>query len=142
MRLELDKSPRVLIVNGFADGLAIYGAFLHHHGMTVRGSRTPELALEVLSRFRPDVIVTDLVFQWQLDGHAFIQVLRQRRWAPNPVIVVVSGAAQPQEIRRARNAGADSFLIKPCFPERLLKEIEGWLEGPRVERIEHSIRCT
>jgi two-component system cell cycle response regulator DivK len=138
MRPYADFARRVLIVNGFADGRVMYATFLRYHGMTVCDVARPESALYVLDVFQPEIVVTDLVFPpvGRFDGLAFIRAVRQRRNACDPTIVVVSGFTQPTDARRARDAGADAFLIKPCLPEDLLFEMQ------RAFGVRHSIAAT
>jgi DNA-binding response OmpR family regulator len=115
---------RVLIVNGFTDGREMYVEFLQHHDFDVRGAARPTAALFMRRRFRPDVIVTDLVFpDGGVDGAAFIAGVRRKPDGREPVVIVVSGFTQPADEQRARAAGADAFLRKPCLPQQLLFEM-------------------
>jgi two-component system cell cycle response regulator DivK len=124
-RVAVERRQRVLIVNGFADGREMYVDFLRHCDLEVRGAARPTAALRILRRFRPDIIVTDFVFpEGRLDGVTFINVVRQQPALYDPVVIVVSGFTQPTDERRARAAGADAFLMKPCLPERLLLEMQ------------------
>lgn len=122
-RVTFGRRWRVLIVNGF-DGRQMYVDFLRQCDLDVRGAARPTTALRILRRFRPDVIVTDLVFpEGRVDGATFITVVRQQPGRHEPVVIAVSGFTQPADERRVRAAGADAFLMKPCLPERLLLEM-------------------
>ena len=125
MLTQLTRQRRVLIVNGFTDGREMYVAYLRHNSLSVREATSPTTALPLVRRFQPDVIVTDFVFRTgSVDGPGFINAVRQMRDAINPTIIVVSGFTQKRDERRARDAGADAFLIKPCLPEQLLFEVQ------------------
>jgi CheY-like chemotaxis protein len=127
-RVAFDRRWRVLIVNGFVDGREMYVDFLRHHDLEVRGVARPRAALRILRRFRADVIVTDFAFpEGRVDGVTFISVVRQQPGLHDPVVIVVSGFTQPADERRARAAGADAFLMKPCLPERLFLEMRRFL---------------
>jgi CheY-like chemotaxis protein len=122
--VAFERLQRVLIVNGFADGREMYVDFLRHCDLEVRGAARPIAALRILRRFRPDIIVTDFAFpEGRVDGVTFVDVVRQQPDLHDAVVIVVSGFTQPADERRARAAGADAFLIKPCLPERLLLEM-------------------
>jgi CheY-like chemotaxis protein len=102
----------------------MYVNFLQHRNLEVRGAARPTAALRMLRRFRPDVIVTDFAFpEGRVDGATFVDVVRQHPDLHDAVVIVVSGFTQPADERRARAAGADAFLLKPCLPERLLLEM-------------------
>ena len=122
--IRVDRPRRLLLVNGCAQDRVVHMTFLRHHGMVVHGVAWPDTALRVLCAFRPEVIVTDLVFpRRHFDGLAFVSAVRQLRDIRDPVVVVLSDFTRHGDHRRARMVGADSFLIKPCHPERLLLEV-------------------
>jgi len=121
---RVDQPCRVLIVDGHAEERLVHTTFLRHHGMVARGVARPDTALRVVAAFRPEVIVTELVFTGlHFDGLALISAVRQRHDIRAPVVIVVADFTQHGDLRRARSVGADSFLVKPCLPERLLLEV-------------------
>ena len=102
----------------------MYACYLQHEGLSVREARTPAAALKAIRGFRPDVVVTDYVFPGtSVDGPAFIRRIRDHSELPRPAIIVVSGFTRPEDAQRARAAGADVYLLKPCLPEDLLAHI-------------------
>ena len=102
----------------------MYAEFLQHEGLSVRDARNPAAALRVIRHFRPDVVLTDYVFPGtSIDGPAFIQRIRDHSEPLQPAIIVVSGFTRPEDGQRARAAGADVYLLKPCLPEDLLTQI-------------------
>jgi two-component system cell cycle response regulator DivK len=142
-RVAFGRCWRVLIVNGFADGREMYVDFLQYQGLEVRGVARPTAALRILRRFRPDVIVTDFAFpEGRVDGVTFVSVLRQQPGLQDPAVIVVSGFTQPTDERRARAAGADAFLMKPCLPERLLLEMRRCLALRRTVALRGARRLT
>ena len=80
-----NRRPRVLVVNGFADGRDMYVEYLRYRGYPVREATTPTAALPLVRRFRPEVIVTDFVFPDGADGVAFISSFRGMQRRPQPV---------------------------------------------------------
>ena len=83
---------------GAVDGLEIVGAALDG-----------EEAVVLSHRLEPDVVVMDLQMP-RLDG---IGATRLLRWVtPSAAIVAVSGAAPPDDVERAFEAGAAAFVPK------------------------------
>jgi CheY-like chemotaxis protein len=65
-------------------------------------------------------VITDMVFENSAyDGPAFIGAIRQRPDYATTSVILVSGFIRTTDRRRARVAGADVFLVKPCAPEAL-----------------------
>jgi CheY-like chemotaxis protein len=116
---------RVVIVNGYVDGREMYVDYLRFCGFLVDAASDPIEALRLVRLHPPNVIVTDFVFPTgRIDGPDFITRVRETVNDSHLCIIVVSGFTRPTDRRRARRAGADRFLLKPCLPHELLREVE------------------
>jgi CheY-like chemotaxis protein len=114
-----------MIVNGYTDNREMYVDFLRFCGFLVDATPDPWDALLLARLHGPEVIVTDFVFPGvRLDGPEYISRVRKTVNSPQPHIIVISGFTQPAERRRAQDAGADRFLLKPCLPQELLRQID------------------
>lgn len=122
-RASRSAAPSVLVVGSFSDG-DMYAEYLRSLGCEVFHGRTPEEAFAYLDSRLPDVVVTDMVFEHsEFDGPEFVDAVRARpEWARLNVIVV-SGFVRREDRQRARVAGADLFLTKPCAPESLWRHV-------------------
>jgi CheY-like chemotaxis protein len=111
--------PALVVVGSYCDG-DMYAEYLRSVGFDVLYGRTPEQALPYLGRRRPAVVITDMVFQNSVyDGPTFIDAIRSRSDCAMTNVIVVSGFVRPTDRQRARLAGADLFLLKPCPPDAL-----------------------
>ena len=115
----------VLIVDSYSDEAEMYAQYLRSVGAAVDYVRTPE---EALSRFLPDppiVVVTDMVFEWSAyDGPGVVRAGRMRPECALTNFIVLSGFTRPLDRERARAAGADQFLLKPCAPDELWRHVD------------------
>jgi CheY-like chemotaxis protein len=55
-----------------------------------------------------------------VDGYEVARRLRALG-ARRPYLIALTGYGQPEDIRRAREAGFDSHLLKPVDPDALVK---------------------
>jgi two-component system cell cycle response regulator DivK len=84
---------------------------------------------------KADVIVTGILLPGALDGCALIAALKGCPTTRHIPIVVLTVCAWAHEEARARSAGCDVFLSKPCLPRTLLREIRRVLAArPSWER--------
>ena len=75
--------------------------------------------LEVLEREIPDLVITDINMP-KLDGYGFIEGARRNdRFRVLPILVLTTESS-PEKKRRARDAGATGWIVKPFNPEQLL----------------------
>jgi two-component system cell cycle response regulator DivK len=70
----------------------------------------------------PDIIVTDLSMP-HLDGWAMIRRLKADARTAHIPIIACTGQVLDASAERALDAGCDAYLVKPCLPEDLLREI-------------------
>jgi CheY-like chemotaxis protein len=119
-----DHPPHVLLVEDDRDTREMYSEYLSYSGMTVTVAATGRRALESVARQCPDVVVTDIAMP-EMDGLELSRHLRAHEETRHLPIIAVSGQVSP----RAREAGADVVLEKPCEPDTLLHVIEGVLKG-------------
>jgi len=116
----------VLLVEDDPDTREMYSFYLSYSGLHVTEARTGRRALERAREERPDVVVTDIAMP-EMDGLELSRRLRAEEPTHDVPIIAVSGQASD----RARQAGADIVLEKPCQPDHLLRAIEYVLSDHR-----------
>lgn len=74
--------------------------------------------LEVLETCEPDVIITDLNMP-RMDGFGFIEAVRARSDHRLRPILALTTESAPELKRRARDAGATGWVVKPFQKDKL-----------------------
>jgi DNA-binding NtrC family response regulator len=102
---------------------------LADHGYRVQQAGTGEEAVERLSEFAFDILITDL----RLPGADGRQVLDEAfaRY-PDIIAIVITGFGTVREAVEITKAGAEGFITKPFQFEELLHELEAALERRRL----------
>lgn len=117
--MALVGAPSVLLVEDDRDGRRMYAEWLTHAGFTVDEAHNGLQALERAFEAVPDVVVTDLNIPG-IDGFELTRRLKQDpRTRDVPVLAVTGYAAFAADPGRARRAGCDAVLPKPCTPDDL-----------------------
>ena len=126
----------VLIVNSYRDEGEMYAEYLRSTGAFVEYARRPEEALPRLRSRPPAVIIADMVFQGsKYDGPAFVHEVRALSTCATTNCIIVSAFARASDRERARAAGADLFLVKPCPLGELRRHV-----ARAVSAYEHDTR--
>lgn len=112
----------VLPVDDDRDTLALYGLILETFGFRVLPAENGRTALEVAAEDPPDIVVTDLAMP-VMDGVELCARLRSDPSTRTIPILAVSGQAWNGTDERARSAGCDEVLLKPCLPDRLVEAV-------------------
>ena len=103
--------------------------FLNQAGFAVEFAVDGQAALEQAQRLVPDIVITEILVP-KLDGLALCRQLKSDPTTRHLRVVVFSMLSARE---RAREAGADAFLMKPLAEHRLLTVVQGLLEGERAE---------
>lgn len=74
----------------------------------------------------PDLIICDIMMP-ELDGYGVYEILRRNRDTRTIPFIFMSVMADPHEVRRGMNMGADDYLTKPFEEQDLLEAIRNRL---------------
>ncbi|MBV8558180.1 MAG: response regulator [Planctomycetaceae bacterium] len=116
------NATRVLLVEDAPILRYAFGRLLRLHGFEVMEANNGREALACLSKFRPQLIVTDLTMP-VMDGVVLIERLRADPETADVPVVAITAEATEQAEQRARRAGVDDFLAKPIDFNTLLDRL-------------------
>ncbi|HJX26774.1 MAG TPA: ATP-binding protein [Thermoanaerobaculia bacterium] len=115
---------RLLVVDDDPDTLEILQVLLSGCGAEVRPARSVREALSELSRWSPDLLLSDVGMPGE-DGYALITQARELdasrgRWTP---AIALTAFARPEDRVRLLSAGFQAHLPKPVDPSDLVATI-------------------
>ena len=114
---------RILLIDDDDAVRAVVGELLARSGHTVVEARDGEEGLDLFSRSRPDLVITDIMMP-RMSGLEVVQVLREKH--PDVKIIAMSGGSgrgTEDNLQAARLMGATSVLAKPFDRAVLLAEV-------------------
>ncbi|WP_395007432.1 diguanylate cyclase [Undibacterium sp.] len=124
---------RIMIIDDDVDLAQYYSRVLKGAGMIADVLNNPELVLEELANFRPELILMD-VYMPDCDGVELSKVIRQDPSYLDVPIVFLSSENNLQKQIAAVKVGADDFLNKPISPELLISSLSTRAERYRSLR--------
>jgi len=127
---SLDLSGiRVLTVDDEVDNLDLLTFILEQSGAIVSAVTSAEEALEVMTPFKPDILVSDIGMP-QMDGYTLMRQVRMR--SPEGEIPAIALTAYAGEVnqQQALAAGFQIHIPKPVEPEALVRAIINLLTLP------------
>ena len=124
----------VLLVDDFADALALYEALLSEDGHRVRTAASGQAALAAVDEREPELVLLDVSMPG-MGGHEVLRKLRARRGGGPAVIMLTAARREPQAIEEGLREGADAYLTKPIDARELLARTRAALETFRLRRM-------
>lgn len=119
----MNAGKHILIVEDYADALEMWALYLRALGYRVSTAADGAAAIAQALRLLPDLIVLDL----ELPSISGFDVARRLRANPDTQfipLIAATGYSHMKQLDRARAAGFDQVVIKPCDPNMLVEEIE------------------
>jgi CheY-like chemotaxis protein len=131
----------ILVVEDFDDAREMYRDYLEFSGFRVETARDGREAIDKARALDPDLILMDLSLPG-IDGWEATRLLKGDPATSHILIVALSAHALAAEGDRARDAGCDGFIAKPCLPPDLVNEIGRYLKtlDPRDRRVKQRRR--
>lgn len=114
----MSQSTRILTVDDSASMRALLRHALTAHGFDVEQAEDGQEALEWLATNEVDLVITDINMP-RLDGFGLISELRSTARHADRPILVLSTESSDEKKKRARDAGATGWIVKPFDPEKL-----------------------
>ena len=108
--LVVERDPHVRALETF---------FLNEAGYGVEFAADGVAALALAREIKPDIIITEILVP-KLDGLALCRQVRNEPALKDTVVLIFSILAANG---RAREAGADAFLMKPLAEQRLVQTV-------------------
>jgi two-component system, cell cycle response regulator DivK len=127
--LAAQRSPmlngkKVLLVEDNEDNRTLFGVILRYYEFDVIEAADGESAVELARLHHPDVILMDIGLPG-IDGlEATNRIKSDASTADIPIVALTAFHTAEDE---ARAVGCDSFLMKPCPPDRVITEVTRFL---------------
>ena len=122
------EAPLILIVEDFDDAREMYRDYLEFSGFRVDTARDGREAIDKARARHPALVLMDLSLP-VIDGWEATRLLKADPATRNILIVALSAHALAADGERARTAGCDGFIAKPCLPSDLVEEISTYLKA-------------
>jgi len=123
----MTSGKHILIVDDYPDALDIWALYLRSMGYRVSTANDGATAIAQAERLLPDLIVLDLELP-RISGFEVAQHLRANPNTRAIPLIAATGYSHIRQLDRAREAGFDQIVVKPCDPDLLVEEIERLLQ--------------
>ncbi len=124
---------KILAVDDNPLNLKVLRSLLAEHDL--RTAMSGAEALDVASRFRPDLVLLDVMMPG-MDGYSTCRHMRAYPALRHTKIIMLSAKSLLKERLAGYEAGADDYIAKPFDGEELLAKVRVYLKLKSVEEVE------
>lgn len=118
---QIDIKGKILLVDDDPGLLRLLSIRLRAESYEVEAVESAELALAVLHRFRPDLVITDLRMD-KMDGIGLLKELQRR--SPGLRVLIITAHGTIPDAVVATQSGAFGFLTKPIDKDELMTTVD------------------
>ncbi len=124
----MDETPKkILFVEDEPIAQTIYGNRLKRERFDVSFAEDGELALQILARGRPDLVVLDLMLP-KVSGAEVLKHIRSEPGLKDVPVLILSNAYVTELTQRAMESGATRSMLKSeCTPAKLVETVRDML---------------
>jgi signal transduction histidine kinase/ActR/RegA family two-component response regulator len=117
------RGTRVLVVEDEPDSRGAVERILRHWGADTASASSVEEALDLVARFRPSVLVSDIGMPGR-DGHDLVRTLRKNGWGRDALpAVALTAYVRQEDAAHALASGFQAHIPKPTDAVRLVNVV-------------------
>ena len=122
---------KILVVDDEHDLVDFIRIRLEANNYQVIAAYDGEKALSLAAKEKPDLVLLDILMP-EMDGFKVCQELKNSPLTSAIAVIMLTAKDRQEDIKLARQAGADEYIIKPFDDQTLLYNIQHLLK--RIER--------
>lgn len=123
MEIDLELSPRILVVEDDTHVLRQIEFALTHAGYRVTTATSGDEALRLLMHDMPALLITDIMMPG-MDGYDLVDSLRRDDTLCTLPVIMVTARTADEDISRGFSSGTDIYIEKPFKPSELVSFVK------------------
>tara|TARA_R110002124_G_scaffold192202_1_gene359412 strand:+ start:302 stop:688 length:387 start_codon:yes stop_codon:yes gene_type:complete len=88
---------------------------------TVGEIKNGSVAIDLVKKYKPEVIIMDIKLQGEMDGITAMEEIRKFSEVP---VIFITGNSDQKSIKRANSIRNSKFLIKPISEEKMKQAVD------------------
>ena len=122
----MSDSVDILVIDDNDVQLEYMTDLLTQKGFSVKTSTNSLTAVEMMLKINPKVVILDIMMP-QLDGYSILKNMRDQKKLAMVPVIIYTGKSYPIDEKKARDLGANSYLVKPVKGSVIVEEIKKYI---------------
>ena len=129
--LIVDDEPSIVVPIQF---------LMEQQGYTVMVAENGESALDIIYKYKPDLILLDIMLP-RIDGYEVCEIVRLDPRYRDIKIIFITAKGREVEIAKGLALGADAYITKPFSNTELVSKVKKLLEEANQNKLELKKEC-
>jgi DNA-binding response OmpR family regulator len=122
----VSESVDILVIDDNDVQLDYMTDLLTQKGFTVKTSTDSLAAVDTMLKNNPKVVILDIMMP-HLDGYSILRRMRDEKSLAKVPVIIYTGKSYPIDEKKARDLGANSYLVKPVKGSVIVEEIKKYI---------------
>ena len=123
----MNPARKILIVDDEPNIVVPLQFLMEQNGYQVQIAETGEAAMDLIARYRPDLVLLDIMFPG-VNGLEVCQMLREDPSLKKTKIILVSALGRDVDIAKGMAMGADAYITKPFSNREMVSRVNELLK--------------
>lgn len=132
----MNETNKILIVEDEEDSRFIYERLLTKNGYTIKSVNNGEEALDVISEFKPSIILADWTMP-KLNGIELCNIIKSKEEFKLIYFILLTARTSLKDRVEGLDTGADDYLVKPIDNQELVARIRS---GIRINNLQNELK--
>jgi two-component system, cell cycle sensor histidine kinase and response regulator CckA len=132
---QTNHDVEILIVEDSATQAALLQNTLERNNYRVSVARNGEEAISVMGKRIPTLLISDINMPG-MDGYQLCRRIREDEKLRDVPVILLTSLADPKDVLKGLECGADNFITKPYDPKQLFSRIENICSNLELRRNE------
>ena len=126
-------TQRILVVDDDKSIVKVLSAYLEQSGYQVLPAYDGEMAMHILRRERPDLVILDLMMPGR-DGHEVTSLVRADKSLASTPIIMLTARVEDADKIVGLELGADDYITKPYNAREVVARVKSLLRRVRLDQ--------
>ncbi len=122
----MSDSVDILVIDDNDIQLEYMTDLLSQKGFTVKTTTDSMAAVDTMLKTNPKVVILDIMMP-RLDGYSILKKMRDHKNLANVPVIIYTGKSFPIDEKKARNLGANSYIVKPVKGSVIVEEVKKYI---------------
>ncbi len=125
--MQTSNDELVLVIEDDPGIAHVLETILRLYNINVEVAKNGTLGLKYIKEKKPQIILCDIMLP-DMEGYDILKIVKEDNESYKTPFIFLTAFADPADVRKGMNEGADDYITKPFTADTIIKAIKSQLE--------------